>query len=242
MLELRGISWSTPEGVRILDNVSFTLEPGKLTVITGPNGGGKSTLMKLIAGLEMPETGQIFLDGEDITGLDVTDRAKKGVCLAFQQPVRFKGFTVERLLELAAGTTLTEEKACALLSQVGLCSREYLHRQADASLSGGEMKRVEIATVLARPGRLFLFDEPEAGIDLWSFTGLISVFQNLRARRDRGLLLISHQQRILETADEILVLSGGKIAEKGPAEQILPGLTGQNAACADCARQEVVFV
>lgn len=241
MLELRDIKWSAPDGARVLDGVDLTVKSGGLTVITGPNGGGKTTLAKLVAGVEAPESGRILLDGDDITGLDVTQRARKGVCFAFQQPVRFKGIPVRRLLELAAGESLTEAQVCALLNQVGLCGQEYMGRQVDASLSGGEIKRVEIATVLARPGKLFLFDEPEAGIDLWSFSGLISAFQSLRDRRDKALLLISHQERILEIADEIIVLSGGKVAQRGPAPEILPQLMGKGGHCADCGKRKAVF-
>lgn len=241
MLELQNITWSTPGGARVLEDVSLTVKSGGLTVITGPNGGGKTTLAKLIAGTEPPESGRILLDGEDITPLNVTQRARQGVCFAFQQPVRFKGLTVGRLLELAAGRPLGEEQACALLSRVGLCGPEYISRQADASLSGGEMKRVEIATVLARPGRLFLFDEPEAGIDLWSFSGLTAAFRALRDQRDRALLLISHQERILEIADEIIVLSGGKIARQGPAARVLPQLMEKSEGCAACGKRKAVF-
>lgn len=238
MLELRNISWKAPGGEQVLDGIDIGVRAGRLTAVTGPNGSGKSTLLKIIAGLEKPSGGQILLDGEDIAGLDMTQRAQKGLCLAFQQPVRFKGFTVERLLELAAGTPLSQEQACALLAQVGLCSREYLSRQVDGGLSGGEMKRVEICTVLARKGRLLLFDEPEVGIDLWSFSGLVSVFQALKRQGDKALLLVSHQERILETADEILVLEKGKITEKGPPEKILPKLEGQGRPCGGCMRGE----
>ncbi len=241
MLALQNVSWSAPGGGRVLDGVSLSVKKGGLTVITGPNGGGKTTLAKLVAGVESPEEGRILLDGEDVTGLDVTQRARRGICFAFQQPVRFKGFTVHRLLELAAGKKMREQEVCGLLSQVGLCGREYCGRQVDASLSGGEIKRVEIATVLARPGKLFLFDEPEAGIDLWSFSGLISTFQSLRDRRDKALLLISHQERILEIADEIVVLSGGRVAQKGPAQQVLPSLMENNQNCAECGKRKAVF-
>lgn len=238
MLELRNISWKAPGGEQVLDGIDIGVRAGRLTAVTGPNGSGKSTLLKIIAGLENPSGGEILLDGEDMAGLDMTQRAQKGLCLAFQQPVRFKGFTVGRLLELAAGTPLSQEQACALLAQVGLCSREYLGRQVDGGLSGGEMKRVEICTVLARKGRLLLFDEPEAGIDLWSFSGLVSVFQALKRQGDKALLLVSHQERILEAADEILVLEKGKITEKGPPEKILPKLEGQGRPCGGCMRGE----
>lgn len=237
MLEVRDISWQAPGGEQVLDRVSLQVKAGGFTAVTGPNGSGKSTLLKIIAGLERPVGGEILLEGEDISSLDVTARAKKGVCLAFQQPVRFKGFTVGRLLELAAGRPLFQEQACALLAQAGLCGREYLGRQADGSLSGGEMKRLEISTVLARKGRLLLFDEPEAGIDLWSFSGLVSVFKALKRQGGKSLLLVSHQERLLETADEILVLEKGRIIEQGPPAKVLPRLS---LSCPGCGRGEAV--
>ena len=224
MLELQHISWTAPGGSQVLRDVSLTIPEGKLTVITGPNGGGKTTLAKIIAGIETPDSGKIFLDGKDITGLDVTQRAREGVSFAVQQPVRFKGFTVRKLLELSAGKTLTSSAVCELLGRVGLCGREYLDREVDATLSGGEIKRIEIATVLARHTRLSLFDEPEAGIDLWSFNHLIAVFQKLR-RETRGTsLIISHQERILDIADEIVVLAAGRIAARGHKDEVLPKL------------------
>lgn len=241
MLELQHISWTAPGGSQVLRDVSLTIPEGKLTVITGPNGGGKTTLAKIIAGIETPDSGKIFLDGKDITGLDVTQRAQAGVSFAFQQPVRFKGFTVRRLLELSAGKTLTSSAVCELLGRVGLCGREYLDREVDATLSGGEIKRIEIATVLARHTRLSLFDEPEAGIDLWSFTNLIDVFQSLRGKVQGTLIIISHQERILQIADELVVISGGQLKEKGPAQEILPGLMAGNAQCGACAKREAVF-
>ena len=236
MLELQHISWTAPGGSQVLRDVSLTIPEGKLTVITGPNGGGKTTLAKIIAGIETPDSGKIFLDG-----LDVTQRAREGVSVAFQQPVRFKGFTVRKLLELSAGKTLTSSAVCELLGRVGLCGREYLDREVDATLSGGEIKRIEIATVLARHTRLSLFDEPEAGIDLWSFTNLIDVFQSLRGKVQGTLIIISHQERILQIADELVVISGGQLKEKGPAQEILPGLMAGNAQCGGCARREAVF-
>ena len=173
MLKLENLTWSAPGGGQVLRGINLTVPDGKLTVITGPNGGGKTTIAKLVAGLESPSTGRILLDGEDITSLDVSSRAKKGISYAFQQPVRFKGLTVQDLLELAGGGSLPEDQLCSILSRVGLCAREYIHREVDATLSGGEIKRIEIATVLARHSRLSIFDEPEAGIDLWSFQNLI---------------------------------------------------------------------
>lgn len=241
MLELKHLYWTAPGGAQVLRDVSLTVPEGKLMVITGPNGGGKTTLAKLIAGLETPDSGQILLDGRDITDLNVTERARLGLSFAFQQPVRFKGFTVRTLLELAAGMKLSEKQACDFLSQVGLCGREYLEREVDASLSGGEIKRIEIATVLARHTRLSVFDEPEAGIDLWSFQSLIRVFEELRGRVDGSLLIISHQERILRIADEIAVIAGGELRKQGTAEEILPTLAAGAAPCEGCVRQEAVF-
>ncbi len=243
MLELKHISWTAPGGAQVLQDISLTVPDGKLVVITGPNGGGKTSLAKLIAGLETPDSGEIFLDGENITGLDVTQRARKGVSFAFQQPVRFKGFTVRRLLELAAGNPLSEAQACEMLGRVGLCGREYMEREVDATLSGGEIKRIEIATVLARHTRLSVFDEPEAGIDLWSFQNLISVFEGMRGQLSGALLIISHQERILKIADEIAVIAGGKLQQQGPAETILPGLVSSGPACGnDCVKREARFL
>lgn len=242
MLELKNISWTAPGGNQILKGIDLVVPDGKLVVITGPNGGGKTTLAKIIAGLELPDEGEIYLDGENITQLDVTQRAKKGVSFAFQQPVRFKGFTVRRLLELAAGKPLAERQVCDILSRVGLCGREYIDREVDAALSGGEIKRIEIATVLARHQRLSVFDEPEAGIDLWSFQNLIGVFENMRGKLSGALLIISHQERILRIADEIAIIANGQLQRSGPAEEILPALLSGGAPCGtDCVRKEATF-
>ena len=241
MLELQHISWTAPGGNQVLRDVSLSIPEGKLTVITGPNGGGKTTLAKIIAGLETPDSGKIILDGQDITQLNVTERARQGVSFAFQQPVRFKGFTVRRLLELSAGKKLPTDKLCEMLSRVGLCGREYINREVDATLSGGEIKRIEIATVLARHTKLSLFDEPEAGIDLWSFANLIDVFQSLRGKLQGTLIIISHQERILQIADELVVISAGTLKEKGSAQEILPGLMEGNIQCGACAKREAVF-
>ena len=227
MLALEHLAWNLPDGEPILKDITLTVPDGKLAVVTGPNGGGKTSLAKLIAGLEKPAAGRILLDGEDITGLDITQRTKKGVAYAFQQPVRFKGLSVRDLLELAAGDSLSEQELCTILGQVGLCAQDYADRQVDASLSGGESKRIEIATVLARKGAgLLIFDEPEAGIDLWSFSGLIDVFQRMKNRKQGSALIISHQERILQIADEIIVIADGTVRSAGLREEILPTLLG----------------
>ena len=222
MLQLQDIAWSAPDGERILKGVTLTVPDDTLMVITGPNGGGKTTLAKVIAGLEKPESGRILLDGEDITDLNVTERARRGVSYAFQQPVRFKGLVVRQLLELAAGEKLSEAKLCDVLSQVGLCAREYIDREVNATLSGGEIKRIEIATVLLRHSRLSIFDEPEAGIDLWSFARLTETFEQIHQQHRATMIIISHQERIIRLADEIVVISGGQIAHRGNTEEIFP--------------------
>ena len=231
MRAVEHLAWNLPDGEPILKDITLTVPDGKLAVVTGPNGGGKTSLAKLIAGLEKPAAGRILLDGEDITGLDITQRAKKGVAYAFQQPVRFKGLSVRDLLELAAGDSLSEQELCTILGQVGLCAQDYADRQVDASLSGGESKRIEIATVLARKGAgLLIFDEPEAGIDLWSFSGLIDVFQRMKNRKQGSALIISHQERILQIADEIIVIADGTVRSAGLREEILPTLLGNEKA------------
>ena len=235
MLELRDLSFEvTPEnGVKkeIIRNINLTIEDHSLTAITGPNGGGKSTLAKLIMGIEKPTGGQILYNGQDITNLSVTDRAKFGISFAFQQPVRFKGIKVKDLITLASGTKLSTVDACEYLSKVGLCARDYINRDVDASLSGGELKRIEIATIIARNTPLSVFDEPEAGIDLWSFNNLIKVFEDMKSARENSLIIISHQERILNIADNIIVIADGKVKEQGAAKDLLPHLLSGTGGC-----------
>ena len=225
MLQLKHVAWGIPGGAEIIKDIDLNVPAGKLVVVTGPNGGGKTSLAKLIAGIVEASSGEIYLDGENITDLDVTNRAKKGIAYAFQQPVRFKGLTVRDLLELSAGAESLDEAAlCGYLGKVGLCANEYIDRELNASLSGGEIKRIEIASVLARNAKLSIFDEPEAGIDLWSFARLVETFQDLRANHNGTLLIISHQERILEIADEIIVIADGKVRQAGPRVMVLPTL------------------
>ncbi len=240
MLELRNLSFAVEEdGVKkeILHDLNLIVEDRKFMVITGPNGSGKSTLARLIAGIEKPTAGRILLDGEDITEKSITERAKLGIGYAFQQPVRFKGIRVLTLLRLASGKNLTVSEACNYLSEVGLCARDYIQREVNASLSGGELKRIEIATVLARKARFTVFDEPEAGIDLWSFQNLIRIFESMRDNiQDSSMIIISHQERILNIADEIAVVSDGRIERQGSRNEIYPTLVGTTAAQTACSR------
>lgn len=225
MLELKGIHWKLPNGDEILKGIDLTVPQEKLTVITGPNGGGKTSLAKIIAGLHNPSQGKIVLNGNDITQLDITQRAKAGIAYAFQQPVKFKGLTVRDLLEMSAEKKLDDDEICSILAKVGLCAQEYINREADASLSGGESKRIEIAGVLSRKNAdTLIFDEPEAGIDLWSFNNLIDAFKSLKSEKKRSLLIISHQERILDIADYIVVIVNGKIRTTGTKDEILPEL------------------
>ena len=240
MLEIKNLSFEVQDGhaaKEIVRDVSFTIQDRRFVVVTGPNGGGKSTLAKLIAGVEQPTGGQILFNGTDITNLGITERATLGISYALQQPVRFKGIEVYDLLRIASGKKITAGEACEYLSQVGLCARDYIHREVNASLSGGELKRIEIATILARGTKLSVFDEPEAGIDLWSFQNLIRVFERMRdSIADSSILIISHQERILEIADEIIVLADGRISRQGPREEVLPTLIGTASAMPGCVR------
>ena len=245
MLELKNITFKvkaldSDEEVTILDNISFEVESGKILVITGPNGGGKSTLAKIIMGIEKPTSGQILFDGKDITNLSITERARLGVGYAFQQPPRFKGVTVEKLLQLAAGSDLSEEVCCEYLSKVGLCSREYLKRDVDSSLSGGELKRIEIASLMARNPKLSIYDEPEAGIDLWSFSMLVDTFTNFKKHNEQSIIIISHQERIIDLADELMIISNGKIEKKGAKSNIIPSLKNDMKNCL-CHVKEVAL-
>lgn len=228
MLELRNIGYRVQDeqGEKwILKNINLTLDE-RFVAFTGPNGGGKSTLAKVIAGILPATEGKIYFDGQDITGLPVTERAKLGVSYAFQQPVRFKGITVRDLINIASGKTLKVADACAYLSEVGMCARDYIDREVNASLSGGELKRIEIATILARETKLSIFDEPEAGIDLWSFGSLIKVFENMYEKTQGSILIISHQERILNIADRIVVISNGQVKNDGKKDEVLPQLLG----------------
>ncbi|HIV86965.1 MAG TPA: ATP-binding cassette domain-containing protein [Candidatus Pygmaiobacter gallistercoris] len=243
MLELKNISFSVEDAQRtgrdILDGIDLTVGDNQFVVITGPNGGGKSTLAKIIMGIEKPSSGRIYLDGEDITDLSVTERAHRGIAYAFQQPVRFKGLTVSDLVGLAAGKELGRGELCDYLTEVGLCARDYIDRDVNASLSGGEIKRIEIAMALARGAKLTLFDEPEAGIDLWSFNHLIAVFQKLRQKTRGTSLIISHQERILDIADEIVILAAGHIVARGTKDEVLPKLLETGSSVNFCEGMEV---
>lgn len=240
MLELKNISFEVPKEngqKEIIRDVSLKIDEHKFVVITGPNGGGKSTLAKLIVGIEKPTSGRIFFNGEDITDKSITERAKMGISFAFQQPVRFKGIHVLDLIRMAAGKNMSAADACEYLSEVGLCAKDYINREVNASLSGGELKRIEIATILARGTQLSVFDEPEAGIDLWSFKNLIQVFENMQEKnKDGSILIISHQERILNIADEIIVIKDGQIAKHGPKDDILPQLLGTTSAVDMCSK------
>lgn len=231
MLQLKNIHWITESGEKILNGIDLVVPDGKLTVITGPNGGGKTSLAKVISGLYNPSEGNIFIDGQDITEWTITERSKNGMAYAFQQPVRFKGLTVKDLLEISAERKLSNGEICAMLGEVGLCGRDYMDREADASLSGGESKRIEIATVLARKNaKILVFDEPEAGIDLWSFASLIDAFEKIKQDSSRSLLIISHQERIMNIADYIAVVADGKVSKMGTRDEIFSSLMNKTDA------------
>ena len=225
MLQVKNLSYEVVENgqkLKIIDDISFDVADGELLVITGPNGGGKSTMASLLMGIKPQTAGQIILDGEDITNYDVDHRAKAGLGFAFQQPPRFKGMTVSHLLKLSSGGELSEDESCQLLSNVGLCAREYLDRQVDGSLSGGEMKRIEIATAFSKPHKLCIFDEPEAGIDLWSFSMLVQQFEEIHEKKKESIIIISHQERIIQMADRIMVIRDGRVQQLGTKEEVMP--------------------
>ncbi|HIZ08061.1 MAG TPA: ATP-binding cassette domain-containing protein [Candidatus Eubacterium avistercoris] len=235
MLELKNVSFQVTDendstNKEILKDVSLKVDD-RFVAITGPNGGGKSTLAKIIAGIFKPTSGQILLDGEDITEMSITERARAGISFAFQQPVRFKGLTVRDLITLASGKDINVSQACSYLSEVGLCAKDYINREVNASLSGGELKRIEIAMIIARGTKLSIFDEPEAGIDLWSFNNLIQVFESMHEKINGSILIISHQERILNIADKIVVVAGGEIKNVGTKQEVLPDLLGTSEAC-----------
>ena len=234
MLELKDVCFSVKEKGKtkeILKNINLKIEDNKFCVITGPNGSGKSTLAKVIMGINKVTSGQILLNGQDITNLSITERSKLGISFAFQQPVKFKGITVKKMIELATNKDISVTEACKYLSDVGLCARDYIDREIDASLSGGELKRIEIATTIARDSKMTIFDEPEAGIDLWSFNSLIKTFRNLKDKYKCGFVIISHQERILDIADKIIILSEGEIKKVGPKDKILPHLSQIYSSC-----------
>ena len=225
MLQVKNLSYEVVENgqkLKIIDDISFDVADGELLVITGPNGGGKSTMASLLMGIKPQTAGPIILDGEDITGYDIDHRAKAGLGFAFQQPPRFKGMTVKHLIQLSSGGELSEDASCQLLSNVGLCAREYLDRQVDSSLSGGEMKRIEIATAFSKPHKLCIFDEPEAGIDLWSFSMLVQQFEEIHKKKKESIIIISHQERIIQMADRIMVIRDGRVQQIGTKEEVMP--------------------
>ena len=238
MLELRHVGFETDDNKEILRDVSLTVQD-RFVAITGPNGGGKSTLAKVIAGIYQPTSGQILLDGVDITHMSITDRANLGLSYAFQQPVRFKGLTVKDLITLASGKNIGVPEACNYLSEVGLCAKDYIDREVDGSLSGGELKRIEIAMIMARGTKLSVFDEPEAGIDLWSFSNLIQVFEHLHEKINGSILIISHQERILNIADRIVVLADGRVQQDGARKDILPGLLDSSSSVCSALSDKV---
>ena len=227
MLKVENLTFEVNEEGKkrcLVNHVSFQVEDGEMLVITGPNGGGKSTLAKVLAGIEKADSGEIYLDGENITAYDIDHRANAGIGYAFQQPPRFKGMTVKHLLQLSSGGELSEDESCKLLSNVGLCAMEYLDRQVDSTLSGGEMKRIEIATAFSKPHKLCIFDEPEAGIDLWSFSMLVQQFEAIHKEKKESIVIISHQERIIQMADRIMIIRDGKVEKIGTKEEVMPAL------------------
>ena len=234
MLNIKNLCWTAPDGKQVLNNVTLTLPDNRMIAISGPNGGGKTTLARILMGVEAPTSGEIYLNGEDITHKDATERAKLGISFGFQQPVCFKGITVRRLLSLAAGRPVTESGLCAILQKVGLCAKSYLNRDIDSTLSGGERKRIEIASILARDTAFTILDEPEAGIDLWSFEKLIDVFEQMRATANRTMVVISHQERILRIADEIIILSDGRVTDHGPGPAMLSKMLRKDCTITHC--------
>ena len=239
MLELRNVSFEV-EGKHILRNINLTIDDNQFTVITGPNGGGKSTLAKIIMGIEKPTGGSILFDGEDITNMSIAQRAERKIGYVFQQPPRYILMSVRKLLSLAHGKELNEDRCCSYLSDVGLCSKDYLDRDVDGSLSGGEVKRIEIASILARDLKLSIFDEPEAGIDLWSFSMLVDSFQKFKENKDQTVVIISHQEKIIDLADELMIIADGKVQNKGTKEEIMPMIQGGSTSCG-CPIKEVVL-
>jgi len=240
MLELKDVSYHTSEEnnqeKHILKNINLTVNDGEMWAVTGPNGGGKSTLARIIVGIIKPTSGTILYNGIDITDFSISERAKLGVSFAFQQPVRFKGIKVKDLIKLSAGNDINTNGACEYLSEVGLCAKEYINREVDASLSGGELKRIEIANIIARNTNLSIFDEPEAGIDLWSFNNLVTVFKKMHEKKDKSIVIISHQERILNIADKILLIADGELVKSGLREEILPELLSDSNDCIFCKK------
>lgn len=234
MLKIKDLSWTAPDGKQVLKNITINIPDSSLIAISGPNGSGKTTLARILMGFIRPTSGKIFFNDIDITDKDVTERARLGISFGFQQPVNFKGITVKRLLTLASGRPVTESNICMLLQQVGLCAKNYINRDIDSTLSGGEIKRIEIASVLARKSSLTILDEPEAGIDLWSFEKLIDVFEEIRNRKDQSLVIISHQERILRIADEIIILEDGKILNHGPGPEMMSRMLRKDCGNANC--------
>lgn len=230
MIELKNICFSR-NNKKILDNINLKIDENKLVVITGPNGSGKSTICKIIMGIEKPDSGQVIFNGEDITNLSIDERAKNQISFAFQQPVKFKGITVYDIIKLSSGKKITKKEACEILSNVGLCANEYIDREVNGSLSGGELKRIEIATIAIRESKLTIFDEPEAGIDLWSFNNLIKIFEELQNTKKASILIVSHQERILNIADNVILMKNGKIEKVAEKDEILESITKQEKCC-----------